>query len=647
MKRIAAVFLSLSVLIPVLAQNGQDPVIMTIGNKKVTKSEFQYIWEKNNTESSLETQSLDEYVELFVNFKLKVAEAESQGLDKRKEFLDELDGYRRQLVVPYLTDEETLEKIAGLTYSRVQEYVEFSQIVIRVDLFATPEDTLAAWKKAMEAYEKVVSKPADFASVAAAYSEDASRSKGGYLGFVTGSRFNYTLENSLYSIKEGTVSKPIRTENGYHIIKVHSRKPAFGRYNASHIMVKSKDTDSPQVQQAAIEKIAKAYDALKTGLSFEEVAVDMSEDANTAGNGGYLGALYCGALPIQIEEAVFSQEMGAVSEPVKSEYGWHIIRTNIKEPYPSLERMREEIDNIINKDERAGEPGNVLVEKLRKAYGSTVDASALNDIVLQFDNLRVKNDSSGVKQLLNSNRRLFTIGEATYAVKDFLVYMSLKPVLANNVNKAFDYFIKDMVIGYEDARLEQKYPEFGHLMQEYRDGILLFEISNREIWEKAETDEAGLKAYFEAHKADYAWSEPRFKGFLVKCASKEVAEQVKQRIRELPADSVGIMIDREFNRGQHVSVLMEYGVFKEGSDELVDQLAFNKPKNVSRSVASNLTEAFVEGKMLNDGPEDVYDVQGLVISDYQNHLEKEWLKTLRNKYKVSINKSVLKSVNND
>lgn len=644
MKRIATLLVLLYAVITVSAQKKNDPIIMTIGDKKVTKSEFQYIWNKNNNESSLEKQSLDEYVNLFVNFKLKVAEAESQGLDKKKSFIDELEGYRRQLVVSYLTDKETEEKIAKQTFDRMREYVEISHILIRVGTLASPEDTLKAWNKAMDVYQKAVSNQADFADLASTYSDDATKSQGGYIGFVTGIRFFYTFENGIYGTPVGTLSKPYRTEYGYHIIKVHSRRPAIGRYRAAHIMVKVKDTDSPEIQQAAKNKITKAYESLKNGENFSEVARRLSDDANSAMNGGDMGMLFCGSLPIQFEEAVFKQQKDTYSEPIKTEFGWHIVKSIDIEPYSSMETIRDEIDNIINKDERVEEPRNVLVEKLRKAYGSSIDKSALDDIILQYDNLRLKKDSSGVLKLLNSGRRLFTIGESTFAIKDFLVYLSAKPTLANAINRAFDSFIKDKVIAYEDARLETKYPEFGHLMQEYRDGILLFEISSKEVWDKASADEAGLKAYFTAHKADYDWNKPRFKGYLVECSTKEIAAKAQKRIRELAADSVATVLDREFNTGNSVSLITEYGVFEEGSNTTVDRLAFNKTET---AVQTNLPEAFLEGRMLKNGPEELADVMGLVISDYQNKLEDEWLKRLQKKYKISIDKAVVKSVNNN
>jgi len=644
MKRILLSLFLILMVTALPAQVNDDPILMTIGQKKITKSEFQYIWKKNNTETSLDKQSMEDYLNLFVNFKLKVAEAESQGMDKKKSFIDELDGYRRQLVVPYLTDSATAEKVARLTYDRMREYVEVSHILIKVAPYATPEDTLAAWNKAMDVYKKAVSDKSDFAALAASYSDDVTKSQGGYIGFVTGIRFFNSFENGIYGTPVGKISLPIRTEYGYHIIKVLSRRPAFGRYRSAHIMKKVKDSDTPEAQKAAQDAIFKMYDLLKKGGDFSELAQKYSDDASTATHGGDLGMVYCGSLPIEFEEIVFGQQKGTYSEPFKTSYGWHIVKVMEAEPYPPLDSIRDDINAIINKDERAEAPRNVLVEKLKKEYGSNVETQALDNIISSYNNLRLKKDSSDVKKLLTSNRRLFTIGNASYAPKDFLVYLTAKPILANNINKAFDGFMKDKVIAYEDARLENKYPEFGHLMQEYRDGTLLFEISSKEVWDKASADQAGLKAYFNAHKANYAWDKPKFKGFLVECATKEVAENAQKLIKKLPTDSVITTLDREFNSGASITVSVQQGLFEQGDNEVVDRLIFKK---TASTILSNLPEAFMEGHMLKSGPEEYSDVMGLVISDYQNQLDKKWLETLRKKYPVTINQAVVKTVNNN
>lgn len=617
---------------------------MTIGDKKITKSEFQYIWNKNNTESSLEKQSLDEYVDLFVNFKLKVAEAEAQGLDKNKSFVDELNGYRRQLVAPYLTDKETEDRLVKLTYDRMREYVEVSHILVQVSPFATPEDTLKAWNKINDVYKRVIADKADFAELATTYSDDVTKTQGGYIGFVTGIRFVYSFENGIYGTSTGAISQPFRTEYGYHIVKVHSRRPAYGRYKSAHIMIKVKESASSETQEVAKKAIYNVYDLLKKGGDFKKLAKQYSDDSSTSENGGDLGMIYCGSLPIEYEEAVFDLEKNTYSEPIKTKYGWHIIQVEEAESYPSLEMMREDINDIISKDERADEPRAVLVEKLKKEYGSSVDERMLHTINLAYDNLRLKKDSSAIKNLAMSNSRLFSIGKTTYSSKDFMAYLLAKPVLANNITKAFDGFVKDKVIAFEDAQLEKKYPEFGHLMQEYRDGLLLFEVSSKEVWDKASADEAGLKNYFEANKKSYTWEKPRFKGFLVECTSKEVAEKAKIRFGQLPADSIIPVLDREFNNESTMSLAIQRGLFEEGDNSVVDRQIFKVTPTV---VESNFPESFLEGKLLKNGPEELSDVMGLVISDYQNLLEKKWLETLQKKYSVSINQAVLKSVNNN
>ncbi len=642
MKRIA-LSLSLTLVISALtAQVHEDPIIMTVGQKNITKSEFQYIWKKNNTDTSTDQKLLDDYVNLFVNFKLKVAEAESQGLDKKRSFVDELDSYRRQLVAPYLTDKDAEEWVARLTYDRMREYVEVSHVLIRVAPDAAPEDTLVAWKKAMDVYKQAVSVNADFAALARQYSDDVTKSHGGYIGFVTGMRFFYTFENGIYNTPVGTISAPLRTEYGYHIIKVHSRRPAYGKYRSAHIMKMVKETDTPEAKQKAKEAIFQLYESLKKGEDFARLAKQASEDQSTSGRGGEFGMLYCGSLPIEYEDAVNKLKVGSYSEPFQSSYGWHIVKALEFQKYPSLEEMREDINTIVSRDERSQVPRDMLVERLKKEYGSTIDKQAFDNMVQAYDNLRIKKDSSDVRSLQTSSRRLFTIGTMSYAQKDFAAYLSAKPSLANNVNNAFNGFMKDKVIAFEDKQLEKKYPEFGHLMQEYRDGILLFEVSNKEVWEKAALDTAGLINYFAAHKADYAWEQPRFKGFVIECTSKAVADKVKKAINKIPDDSVVINLNRLFNTTNQPTVRIRQGLFAMGENAVVDSVVF-KQKNTKQETAFAVT--FLHGRVLKKGPEDYSDVSGLVISDYQNFLEKKWLEALRNKYTVTINQAVVKTVN--
>lgn len=626
----------------VALSTAQEPILMTIGDKAVTKAEFEYIWKKNNTNTTFDQQSFDEYVDLFINFKLKVAEAEAQGLDTTTAFRTELEGYRKQLTAPYLTDKEAEDWLAKQTYDRIREYVESSHILIRVDANASPEDTLVAWKKIMDIYHQATTGKADFAELARQYSEDGTRQQGGYLGFVTGFRFIYSFENAIYSTPAGQIAGPVRTDFGYHLVKVHSRRPAPGRYRSAHIMKMVSEQDAPEAQEAAQKAIFDLYDQLKKGADFGKLAEESSDDQGSSARGGEYGLLYCGSLPIEYEDAVYKLKEGEYSEPFKSLYGWHIVKALEFQPYPSLEVMKDDISSIINRDERAREPRNHFVAKLKATYGYAVNQETLKAFIDAYDRFRLRQDTTGVSALSASTATLFTIGDKRVSAAEFSNYLVNNPMAANNMNRALDEFSKDVVIAYEDSRLETKYPEFGHLMQEYRDGILLFEVSNKEVWDKASQDTKGLEAYFKKHKKDYAWDKPHFKGFVVHCADEATASSVKKLLKKLPADSVGIVLKRTFNTDSTQLVRVEKGLYVQGDNPVVDSVLFQQ-HNTKQD--AKFPFPVLHGKVLKKGPESYVDVRGLVVSDYQTYLEERWLASLRKKYPVTIHQEVAATVN--
>jgi peptidyl-prolyl cis-trans isomerase SurA len=306
--------------------------------------------------------------------------------------------------------------------------------------------------------------------------------------------------------------------------------------------------------------------------------------------------------------------------------------------------MKQEVNSIINRDERAQAGRNALVAKLKQAYHFQLNEPNYQAFIVDYDKLRLTVDSTGVVALMQSEAPLFTLGTMTCPQKQFALYIKSNPLSVNNLASAFDAFVKDQVIAYEDSQLEKKYPDFGHLMQEYRDGLLLFEISNREVWDKATTDVSGLEAYFKAHKKDYAWEKPHFKGFVIRCANEEVAGKAKKMLKKLPADSVAVVLKRTFNTDTTTLVRIERGVYAQGDHPVVDSILF-KQKGTKQDKL--LPVAFLSGRILKKGPEAYTDVRGLVITDYQTYLEEKWVEGLRKKYEVVLYPEVLKTVNNN
>jgi peptidyl-prolyl cis-trans isomerase SurA len=624
-----------------LAQNN-DPVLMNIAGKDVTKSEFEYIWNKNNTNTTTDLKSLNDYVDLFINFKLKVAEAEVQGIDTTQAFISELSGYRKQLITPYLSDKDAEEAMLKLCYDRLRQYTEVSHILLAVQPDASPADTLKQYQKALDLYKRAL-KGEDFAKLARENSDDGSKEEGGYLGYATGLRYVFPFENAAYNTPIGKISAPIRSQFGYHIIKVHNRLDAGGKYRSAHIMKAVQATASPAEKSAAKDSIFKIYKALQEGGDFTKFATTQSDDRGAAERGGEYGLMFCGSLPYEYESNVYKLKVGEFSAPFQSKYGWHLVKALEFQPYPSMEEMRNDLTGFIAQDEaRTQVAKRAFIERIKSAYGYAPVKEGFDAFVKAYELVRTKGDSTLLKTLSVSENPIFVMNGKNFNQKGFALALSKKANPGNNLLDAYQAYVGETAMAIEDKNLEKKYPDFGHLMQEYRDGILLFEVSNREVWDKASQDTKGLEKFFKDSVAKYNWEKPHYKGFVISCATADIAAKAKKMIKKLAMDSVSIVLKRTFNTDTTSVIKVEQGLFNQGENANVDFLAFKRTK---AETDIKYPVAFLSGKVLAKGPESYTDVRGLVISDYQNFLEESWIKSLRAKYKVTLNKDVLNTVN--
>lgn len=641
MKKVVTLVLFSAFLTVSLAQNN-NPVLMKIAGKDVSKSEFEYIWNKNNSNTTPDMKTLDEYVDLFVNFKLKVAEAETQGIDTTQAFINELSGYRKQLITPYLTDKDAEEAMIKLCYDRLRQYTEVSHILLSILPGATPEDTLKQYQKALALYKRAL-KGEDFAKLARENSDDGSKEEGGYLGYATGLRYVFPFENAAYNTPIGKISAPIRSQFGYHIIKVMNRMDAGGKYRSAHIMKAVQATASPEEKAAAKDSIFKIYKALQAGEDFTKFATTQSDDRGAAERGGEYALMFCGSLPIEYETNVYKLKVGEFSPPFQSKYGWHLVKALEFQPYPTIEEMRNDVTGFIAQDAaRTQVAKKSFIDRVKKDYGYTPNTESFDQFAKAYEAARTKGDSTLVKALAESMNPLFVLNGKNFSQKGFAQALAKKQDASNNLTEAYETYVGEIALAYEDKNLEKKYPEFGHLMQEYRDGILLFEVSNREVWDKASQDTKGLEKYFKDSVSKYNWDKPRYKGFVISCASPAIASKAKKMIKKLALDSVSIVLKRTFNTDTTSLVKVEQGLFALGENANVDFLAFKKTKP---ELDTKYPVSFLSGKVLAKGPESYTDVRGLVISDYQNFLEEQWIKSLRSKYKVIVNKEVLNTVN--
>ncbi len=625
-----------------------DPVIMTVNGENIQKSDFEYIYNKNNPATSSDRKSLDEYVNMFVKFRLKVAAAEAEGLDTLSSFRNELDGYRRQLVEPYLTDKKVEEAKYQEAYNRMKENVEVSYIFINIPEPGTSSDTLAAYKKALSVREKTLKKNADFNQLAFEFSDDpTAKNNRGYVGYIPVFNAPYEFESLVYSMQQGEISMPTKFQNGYFIIKVTNRRADEGEFLASHILkLVSQDADS-QTQIAVEQKINDIYQKLKDGADFAATAKQESDDKGTAAKGGDLPWFGTGRMNKQFEEAVFQMKKGELSKPFRSEYGWHIVLLRDKRSLIPYEEKKKEMQKSISNNPRKNAGTDALIARLRKEYRFTPNQQSYQSLYQMADN-SFPFDSVFISELSLKQGELFKLADKSYTIKDFAEYVSLNPQIRSTLaldamSDKLKEFEDISILAYENSQLEKKYPEFGHLMQEYRDGILLFEISNREVWEKSVKEKELLQKFFEKNRDNYKWDLPHYKGYIVQCKDKKVAKAAKKMFKNLPEDSIRTVMIREFNKDGKAQIKITKGLFEKGTNPIVDKLAF---KTGTMKVDSLFPEVYLSGKNLKYTPESYTDIRGEITADFQNYLEEEWVKSLKERFKVEINEEVLHSVQN-
>ena len=586
-------FLLLAVVAMSMGVMAQSETLMTINGKAVSAEEFLYIYEKNNQAGAVDPKTMDEYLDMFINFKLKVAEAEAQGIDTTESFKKELKGYRAQATPKYLQDEAAMDSLIEMSWRHLSKDRRAAHIAIQCPASADSAAQAEALAKINEARERVtVGKlkierkkvkgkwkniekrmPVEaFDAVARELSTDPSvQETGGELGWITPFRYVYPLEEATYNTPIGQISEVFRTQYGYHIVLVEEERDHV-EVKAAHIMKMVPADSLSEIKKALIDSIAKVV----TPENFAEVAKMESEDRGSSSRGGDLGWFGKGMMVKAFEDAAFSMQAGEISAPVRTQYGWHILYKEAERGIQPLDSMRTQIERQVKRDERAKEADKSFIRKTRAEY-----------------NLPAEMSDADVK-------------------------------------------------AYADEHLEAKYPELKNLVQEYHDGILLFEVSLREVWDKAAKDTAGLEAYFKANKKNYTWEKPRWKGYMVQAKDKSSAKAAQAIIKSANPDSIQSYIAKRVNCDSVTYVKVQHGLWEKGKNAAIDKFGF-KDKKVEYTPNEAMPEVVCIGKVLK-APEVWSDEKGKVTTDYQDYLEAEWIKQLRAKYPVVINEEVWQKI---
>ena len=457
-----------------MPQQDNDPVIMTINGEDVLRSEFEYSYNKNNSEGVIDKKTIDEYVDLFINYKLKVCAAIDAKYDTLQSFKDEFAQYRDQQVMPMLVTDADIEAEAHKIYDQTVKGIG-------------PD----------------------------------------------------------------------------------------GLVKTAHILLRVEQQASKEVQEAAKVRIDSIYNALKAGADFAELAKKVSQDPGSARQGGELPFVQRGQLVKEFEDAAYALQPGEMSGVVQSPYGYHIILMKERKMLEPFEYHHDAIIKFIEQRNLRDRIASQLVDSLVAA----------------------SNGSMTKAQLMEKKAEELSAGD-----------MELK-----------------------------------NLIREYHDGLLLYEISNKLVWDKATKDEAGLAKFFKKNKKKYGWDKPRFKGMAYHVKVQADVEAVKNCVKKLPFDQWAEKLRTTFNADSVIRIRVEKGIFKEGDNALIDSVVFKKDTTVNHLKDYPIDATY--GRLLKKGPEDYTDVRGLVVADYQEQLEKEWVADLRKKYAVKVDEQVLKTVN--
>ncbi|WP_299261128.1 peptidylprolyl isomerase [uncultured Aquimarina sp.] len=620
-----------------------------INNSPVYTSEFKRVYLKNIDLVKDESQKdIDEYLELFINYKLKLAEAKEQGLNKKESYIKELEGYKKQLSSGYLTDTKASDALVKEAYDRLQERVNASHILVQVQSGASPKDTLAAYQRITEARNKI-SSGADFKEIAVQYSQDPSVNKnGGNLGWFSAFRMVYAFEQAAFTTKVGDVSEPFKTRFGYHIVKVNDKQKALGEVTVAHIMVAF---NKERTETQAEERIKEISSQLKQNASFESLAKQYSDDRNTAVNEGKINRFGQGALNSEnFEKAAFAlQVSGEVSAPVKTKYGWHIIKLLEKHSPKTFEELKGELTQKIKKDSRSQLITKSFINSLKEKY-----VLKRNEETITYFKKIVPSTIFKEKWEVPTNdpmmeKSIFSIGDQGYLYLDFAKFIQQRDAgktgisdVSVYVETMYDEYESAQLLQYYEEHLEEDNQEFANVISEYRDGLLLFDLMESKIWNAAKTDSVGLKKFYESRKDTYLLEET-YTVIKASSSNQELIEKVKVLIEKGKSTEE---IKKEVNTSDTDKVFFSEEELTKGETPIASSFTGEKGQIVSVNENNYITLVKVE-EVTPARIKTFEETKGKVINDFQEDLEKKWLNELRKKYSVELNKKTLKKIKKD
>lgn len=654
--KVIALIINLLLFFQLFSQTEEAEVLVTIDRKNISTEEFIHVYRKNNSKPfPTDKSSLKVQLNKFINFKLKVIEAENRGFDKSDNFITEFSNYKKQLAEPYLVDNEIFEKLSLEAYQRIKYEIRVSHILVKVNKFASPEDTLIAYKKAMNIKRRLINSES-FENVAREASDDPSAVRnGGDLWYVRAFQTPYKFENYIFKGAKNRISAPLRTKYGYHIIKIVDRRLNPNKYKVAHIMISVAKNVDKQQENSAKKKIDSLYRLVLQTEDFAQLALKYSDDKGTATNKGELPWFGTGKMSHEFENAAFNlKQNGDISKPVRTQHGWHIIKKIDRQKIPMYKQMQDQIKKmVLNSDrykiceqsfiKRFQRENNFLENKELSIFYATVDSTIFEK-------------KWNLSYFIDLDNVLFVIGNKKYTKYDFAKALeknqkNMFPIpIKNYVNQQYEEFRNKKIIEFEINSLSRKNKSYKYLVNEFHDGMLLFEIMEKEVWEKAKNDTSGLKRFYKKNIERYNKlftadiSVYKFENGTDIRKLKKYFEKYKKKIvtDSLLALKVSKSIRKELKFENNFkaeegtndifnSVVAEY---RSGSLYPNQKLIILEKHNALVYLNTAIMKTKKSWK----------NFRGDVIFDYQDYLDSKWIKNLRLKYKITINEKVLNSM---
>ncbi len=633
-------YITLILVLLSLGLYSQD-VLLEIEDDKIFLEEFKHIFNKNNDNKKIDKEYLDEYIELFINFKLKVKEAKGLGFDTVKTFVDELEGYRKQLAKPYLRDDNFNDELFDEALDRIQYDINADHILININ----DENNDEALNKIKEIRKQILSGNISFGDAAVKFSDDKSAIENkGNLGYFTAFMMVYDFETAAYNTAVGDISEPVKTKYGYHLLKINDIRKAVGERKVAHIMFKTGKNAKPDKIKDAKNKILETYNLLKNGDKFAEVAERFSEDRSTAVKGGILPPFGVGKMVPEFENQSFKlKKVGDFSEPFQTDYGWHIVMLIEDNPIIVNDDLYLKVKTGIERDSRSKLSAEFMAKKLKDQYSVKVYKDNFNSLRRKAVNDVSKSIWDG-KNALSLDKPLFKIESMIFYQNEFTDYILKNQKNNNNFDNLYLEFFDKCIFTYEESQLENKYPEFKVLLNEYREGILLFDLTNKNVWKKAVDDSLGLSEFFANNLDNYTWEE-RIDASVYKCIDLKTAKKVKNLIYKLNRGNIdNEKILNKINEKSALSLEILSKNYIKGENKFIDSIEWKK--GISKDIKTEKGEYIIINvkNILPSGQMQLSEVKGKVISDYQKFLDTEWITFLRDKYKYSVNKDLLYSL---